>query len=98
MNNFDEIIKSATPTLGDFFSTWCGPCRMQAPILEQVKEKIGDDGTIIKVDIDRNEELAVRYRVQSVPTLIMFKNGEPVWRAVGVQQASVLESKFQDFK
>ncbi|MDE6153613.1 MAG: thioredoxin [Muribaculaceae bacterium] len=98
MNNFDEIIKSATPTLVDFFATWCGPCRMQAPILEQVKEKIGDDGTIIKVDIDRNEELAVRYRVQSVPTLIMFKNGEPVWRAVGVQQASVLESKFQDFK
>lgn len=98
MNNFDEIIKSATPTLVEFFATWCGPCRMQAPILEQVKEKIGDDGTIIKVDIDRNEELAVRYRVQSVPTLIMFKNGEPVWRAVGVQQASVLESKFQDFK
>ncbi len=98
MNNFDEIIKSATPTLVDFFATWCGPCRMQAPILEQVKDKIGDAGTIIKVDIDRNEELAARYRVQSVPTLIMFKNGEPVWRAVGVQQASVLESKFEDFK
>ena len=98
MNNFDEIIKSATPTLVDFFATWCGPCRMQAPILEQIKDKIGDAGTIIKVDIDRNEELAARYRVQSVPTLIMFKNGEPVWRAVGVQQASVLESKFEDFK
>lgn len=98
MDNFNEIIKSETPVLVDFFATWCGPCRMQAPILERVKEKIGDTGTILKVDIDRNRELAERYHVQSVPTLIMFKNGEPVWRAVGVQQADTLESKFQDFK
>lgn len=98
MNNFDEIIKSDAPVLVDFFATWCGPCRMQSPILEQVKESIGDAGTILKVDIDRNQELAARYRVQSVPTLIMFKNGEPVWRAVGVQQQSTLESKFADFK
>lgn len=98
MDNFDEIIKSDKPTLVDFFATWCGPCRMQAPILEQVKEKIGDAGTIIKVDIDRNKRLAVTYHVQSVPTLIMFKNGEPVWRAVGVQQAATLESKFDEFK
>lgn len=98
MNNFEEIIKESKPTLVDFYATWCGPCRMQAPILEQVKDKIGEEGNIIKVDIDRNQELASRYRVQSVPTLIMFKNGEPVWRAVGVQQAAALESKFADFK
>ncbi len=96
MKDFDEIIKSSTPTLVDFFGTWCGPCRMQAPILERVKEKIGDNGTIIKIDVDRNRELAARFHVQSVPTLIMFRNGEAVWRAVGVQQADVLESKFHD--
>ena len=97
MNDFNEMISQSKPTLVDFFATWCGPCKMQAPILEDVKSKIGDTGTIIKVDIDQNQELAARYRVQSVPTLILFKNGEPVWRAVGVQQASVLESKIRDY-
>ncbi len=93
MNDFQQIINSSTPTLVDFFATWCGPCKMQAPILEQVKEKVGDKGTIVKVDIDKNNELAARYRVQSVPTLILFKDGEPVWRAVGVQQEHVLTDK-----
>lgn len=96
MNDFFEIIKSAKPTLVDFFATWCGPCKMQSPILDQVKERIGDTGTIVKVDIDKNAELAARFRVQSVPTLIMFKNGEPVWRTVGVQQADMLEGKFYE--
>jgi len=97
MNDFQEIIKSSKPTLVDFFATWCGPCKMQSPILEKVKEKIGDTGTIVKIDIDRNAELASRYRVQSVPTLIIFKDGEPVWRAVGVQQAEFLEGKIREF-
>ena len=93
MNDFNEIIKSATPTLVDFFATWCGPCKMQAPILEQVKQKIGDKGSIIKVDIDRNAELAAHYHVQSGPTLILFRNGEALWRTVGVQQADLLVAK-----
>lgn len=97
MNDFNEIIKSEKPTLVDFFATWCGPCKMQSPILEQVKQHIGDKAVIVKVDIDRNQELAAHYRVQSVPTLIMFKNGEPVWRAVGVQQAALLENKINEF-
>lgn len=97
MNDFNEIIKSEQPTLVDFFATWCGPCKMQSPILEQVKQRIGDKAVIVKVDIDRNQELAAHYRVQSVPTLIMFKNGEPVWRAVGVQQAALLENKINEF-
>ena len=96
MNDFFEIIKSSKPTLVDFFATWCGPCKMQSPILDQVKERIGDTGTIVKVDIDKNAELAAQFRVQSVPTLIMFKNGEPVWRTVGVQQADMLEGKFYE--
>lgn len=96
MNEFDDIIKGTKPVLVDFFATWCGPCRVQGPILEQVKQKVGDDAVIVKVDIDRNQEAAERYRVQSVPTLIVFKNGEPVWRAVGVQQADVLADKLKE--
>lgn len=90
---FDELIKGDKPVVCDFFATWCGPCKMQSPILEKVKEKVGDAGTIVKVDIDKNAELAARYRVQSVPTLILFKDGEPVWRTVGVQQAELLAGK-----
>ncbi|MDE6543901.1 MAG: thioredoxin [Muribaculaceae bacterium] len=96
MNDFNEIIKSTKPTLVDFYATWCGPCKMQAPILEKVKETIGDSATIIKIDIDRNEELAARYRVQSVPTIILFKDGEPVWRTVGVQPQGLLEAKIHE--
>ena len=96
MNDFDKIIAESKPTLVDFFSTWCGPGKMQAPILEQVKNRVGDAANVIKVDIDRNNALAAKYRVQSVPTLILFKNGEPVWRTVGLQQADLLEGKLRE--
>lgn len=96
MSDFNQFIQENKPTLVDFFATWCGPCKAQAPILEQVKEKLGDKVNILKVDIDQNQQLAVAYRVQSVPTLIIFKNGEAVWRAVGVQSAEELERKLRD--
>lgn len=96
MNDFDKLIGDSKPTLVDFFATWCGPCRMQAPILEEVKQHVGDTANIIKVDIDKNQDLAARYNVRSVPTLIMFKGGEAVWRTVGVQQADLLESKIKE--
>ncbi len=92
MSNFFEIIGEDRPTLVDFFATWCGPCKMQAPILEQVKASIGDRATILKVDIDTNQELAAQYGVRSVPTLIVFRKGEIIWRASGIQQASTLEA------
>ena len=96
MNEFQKLIQENKPTLVDFFATWCGPCRIQGPLLEDVKKRVGDEANIIKVDIDANRELAMQYRVQSVPTLIMFKNGEAVWRAVGVQQAEQLVQKIKD--
>lgn len=92
MSEFTDIISSDKPTLVDFFATWCGPCKMQSPILNQVKAKVGDQANIIKVDIDKNQALAAEYRVQSVPTLILFQSGVPVWRTVGVQQAQLLEA------
>lgn len=97
MSEFLDIIQSEKPTLVDFFATWCGPCKMQAPILEQVKNKVGDKATIVKIDIDRNPELANKYRVQSVPTLIMFKKGQAEWRTVGVQSEDTLVNKINEF-
>lgn len=96
MNDFEKLISEDRPTLVDFFATWCGPCRIQGPILEDVKKRVGDSANIIKVDIDANRDLAAKYTVQSVPTLILFKNGMAVWRTVGVQQADLLEQKIKD--
>ena len=96
MSNFDNMINDDKPTLVDFFATWCGPCRMQSPILEEVKKRIGDQANIIKIDIDQNADVAARYNVRSVPTLILFKQGEALWRTVGLQQADLLEAKIRE--
>lgn len=98
MSNFNEMIRDSRPTLVDFFATWCGPCKAQTPILEEVKSKVGEAANIVKVDIDKNQELAAAYNVRSVPTLIMFKDGEAVWRAVGLQYANVLEDKIREYQ
>lgn len=95
MNDFNEIINSDKPTLVDFFATWCGPCKMQGPILEQLKNKVGDAANIVKVDVDRNPDLSAKYQIRSVPTLIIFKKGEPQWRASGLQQLEILEEKLR---
>ncbi len=97
MNEFDEMIAQSKPTLVDFFATWCGPCRMQGPILEQVKSEVGDSANVIKVDIDRNAELSARYNIRSVPTLIVFKDGEAVWRGYGLHQKEPLVAKVKEF-
>lgn len=93
MSDFNEIIKEKKPTLVDFHATWCGPCKVQGPILEQVKNKLGDKVNIIKIDVDKNPEISATYNVRSVPTLIVFKEGEALWRASGVHQADILEAK-----
>ncbi len=82
--NFDIIINGEKPVLVDFHAEWCGPCKMQAPILREIAGEIGERVKIIKIDVDRNQAISNRFQVTGVPTLILFKNGVPVWRQSGV--------------
>ena len=98
MEKFNEMINGDQLTLVDFFATWCGPCKMMHPILEQLKEKMGDDIRILKVDVDKNEALSMQYRIQSVPTLMLFKKGEMLWRQSGAMSLNDLMQKISQLQ
>lgn len=84
MSNFNDIINSEKPVLVDFFATWCGPCQMLLPVLNKVKDNLQDRITIIKIDVDKNQDLAQKLNVRGVPTMMLFQNGKQLWRQSGV--------------
>lgn len=94
---FEEIVSRDKPVLVDFFAEWCGPCKMMPPILQEVKRNVGDTADIIKVDVDINQSVASKYQVRSIPTLMLFKKGEALWRQSGVVSASELEKVIRKY-
>lgn len=92
MEKFSEIINSDTPTLVDFFAEWCAPCKAMKPILEEVKQKMGNKVRIIKIDVDKNNNLAQKLDIRSIPTLVLYRKSNIVWRASGVRTANELIS------
>lgn len=97
-SNFKDIINSETPVLVDFHADWCGPCKMLAPILKQVKDELGENVKIIKIDVDKNQPLANQFQVRGVPTMILFKNGKQLWRQSGVLQKDEIVSLINKHK
>jgi thioredoxin 1 len=90
--NFNELINGQTPVLVDFSAEWCGPCKMMGPVLEQLKDKMVDKVRILKIDVDSNRDLAYKYNIRSVPTLMLFQDGKNKWSGVGVMTSDYLEN------
>lgn len=93
MEKFEEMVNSKTPVLVDYYATWCGPCKMMHPVLEELKERMGDRIKIVKIDVDvpANRQSVYAYQIQSVPTLMLFLEGKMLWRQSGVVRAAELQ-------
>jgi thioredoxin 1 len=96
--NFETLTNENRPVIVDFHAVWCGPCKTQAPILKQIADELGEQVRIIKIDVDQNQPLAVKYQIQSVPTLMIFKNGEIVHKQAGVHTKAQLLTILQPFR
>lgn len=94
---FTEIINDSKPVLVDFYANWCGPCKMMTPILQQLSSMMGDQIKVLKVDVDKNQEAAMKYQVQSVPTMLLFRNGQILWKGSGVKQADQLKQIIEQY-
>ncbi len=97
METFNDVISTNQPVLVDFFATWCGPCKMMHSILEQLKEALGDKLRIIKIDIDKNQAVANQFQIQSVPTMILFKDKKILWRQSGAMPLNALQDVISPF-
>ena len=97
MEKFNDIIKGDQLILVDFYATWCGPCKMMHPVLEQLKHDLGDNIRILKLDVDKTETLAMQYRIQSVPTLMLFRCGETIWRQSGAMRLDELKDVIKKY-
>ena len=95
MGKFNDIVKSSTPTLVDFHATWCGPCQAMHPIMDRLKNEMGSQVRILKIDVDKNQEVANKFKVRSVPTFVLFKDGEILWRQSGGMDINTLKSKIK---
>ena len=97
MKRFNELIKASKPLLVDFYASWCGPCRVMSPLIDKLERKYDDKINVLKIDVDDEEDLASKYKIHTVPSLMMFKNGEIVWHGVGIQSQSMLEKVIKQF-
>jgi thioredoxin 1 len=95
--NFNKIVNSGMPVLVDFYADWCGPCKAQAPILKDVAREIGNAAKIIKIDVDRNQELASRFQIRGVPTMLLFNEGNVVWKTSGVVSKEHLVERIKKY-
>lgn len=96
--SFGELIRGDKPVLVDFSAEWCGPCKMMPPILHELKQMVGDSAILLKIDIDKNPQVAASYNVQSVPTLMVFQKGQVKWRQSGVTPARTLKAALDGVK
>jgi thioredoxin 1 len=96
MSKFKEIISSDKPTLVDFYATWCGPCQQMSPIFDRLKTKMSSEIRVVKIDVDKNQELVSKFKIRSVPTIILFRKGEIIWKYSGTMDQRNLEQKIKD--
>lgn len=95
MSSFKEIIKGDKPVLIDFHATWCGPCQTMSPIIDEIKSHFGEQIRVLKIDVDKNQQVSAKYKVRGVPTFLLFKNGEIHWRSAGMQSRNDLKAQIE---